>query len=1010
VKHSRLSRLLLIPTCVCALAVVAGAQRPKQRNAPSELTPLEQVRQMPPTTAPTAPVEPDASARQIENMKARTKQEASASQPAKPAAKRPASPPPTEASGQARRAPTPAEAPKVAFEKFTLPNGLQVILHVDRKLPIVHVNQWYHVGSKNEKPGRTGFAHLFEHMMFQGSKHAPDEYFSMAERAGANLREGGVNGTTDFDRTNYFATVPSGNLENLLWLESDRLATLLDVTDKKKLDNQRDVVKNERRQGLENQPYGRWFMLAFEGAFPSGHPYSWPVIGSQEDLTAASLEDVQEFFRRYYTPNNLSLVVAGDFDPAEAKRLVENYFGPIAPGPALDRPTRWIPTLTREKVFEVADRVSQDRTYMAWVGPEYFSPDDAALNLTARILTDGLSARLTKTLVYDRQLCSSVNAFPVSAEIAGMFVIVVTARPGMALPQIESVVTDEIAKLAKTGPTASELERVKTKQEFDFVSGLERIGGFGGKADLLNKYNTYLGDPGKFEEDLARFRRVTLADVRNAVDRWLNTRNRVLVRFRPEGSSRPSQTTLDRSKAPALGEDRPFRVPDVQRAALDNGLELYVVERTDLPKIAVSLVARAGAMTDPADKAGLAVMLGRTINLGTKTRQALEIENALGDLGTTLNAATGRQIATLSFEVLSRHVGAALGIMADVVQHASFPDAEVAREKKRQLDALAQQDKSPDAVAARVRAILAFGADHPYGRPAQGTTRSIESLTREDLIRFHRDYWKPGGAALIVVGDTTLAEATKLARQHFGAWSGGAPPDVPVPAPKPAASGRIYLIDRQDAAQTVVTQFMPAPKRQTEDAYPLRLADAVWGGGFGTRLNLNLREDKGYSYGVFSSLVQFREAGLWYAGGGVQTNKTTESVAEFDKELKALAGGTPISQEEFASARQRRTRGYAQEFESYSRIAGKIADLWSQGLPMSEIQREYEETGKATLAAVLAAANKYAKPERATLLLVGDRSKIEAGLRDLNVGEIVLLDVNGQPAGAPARPTAQPED
>ncbi len=345
--------------------------------------------------------------------------------------------------------------PKVEFEKYTLPNGLQVILHVDRKLPIVHVNQWFHVGSKNEKRGRTGFAHLFEHMMFQGSKNASDEYFVYAEKAGANLAEGGVNGTTSNDRTNYFATVPSGNLENLLWLESDRLATLLDTTDIKKLDEQRNVVKNERRQGLENQPYGRWFPLLFENTFDNGHPYSWPVIGSMEDLSAATLDDVKDFFRQYYTPNNLSLVIAGDFDPAEAKKLVAKYFGDLPPGAPLDRPARNVATLDGERVVEVNDRVSLERVYFGWPAPEYFSEGDTALDIAARILADGLSSRLNKALVYDKQLATQVSAFNVSLEIASVFVVQATARPGTSLSQIESGVTAEIARLAKEGPSSS---------------------------------------------------------------------------------------------------------------------------------------------------------------------------------------------------------------------------------------------------------------------------------------------------------------------------------------------------------------------------------------------------------------------------------------------------------------------------------------------------------------------------------------------------------------------------
>jgi zinc protease len=721
--------------------------------------------------------------------------------------------------------------PKVAFEKYTLPNGLQVILHVDRKLPIVHVNQWFHVGSKNEKPGRTGFAHLFEHMMFQGSKNVPGEYFTVAEAAGPNLQEGGVNGTTDTDRTNYFATVPSANLETILWVESDRLATLLDVTDQKKLDNQRDVVKNERRQGLENQPYGRWIDILFDQLFPRGHPYSWPVIGSMEDLSAASLDDVKEFFRRYYSPNNLSLVIAGDFDPAQAKALVEMYFGPIPPGPALDRPARWIPTLTSERVVEVADRVPQERTYMVWAGPEYFAPDDAALNMATRILTDGLSSRLNKTLVYDRQLCTAVNSFTLASEIAGGVVIQVTARPGASLAQIEKIVGDEVALLAKAGPTQAELDRARTKQEFEFISGLERIGGFGGKADLLNQYNVYLGDPGKFEEDLGRYRKLSVGDVRGAVDRWLNTRSRLLIRFHPETSGRPPPSTLDRSKQPPFGQDRPFTAPSVQTATLDNGLQLFVVERSDLPKVAFTLATRAGAVADPSGKAGLASLVIRAIDMGTPTRKALDIENALGDLGTTLAGNAGREYAFVSLEVLERNLSPALGIVSDVVQHATFPDAEVEREKKRQLDALGQQEKNGNAVAGRVRAMLTYGPEHPYGRPAQGLPRTVSAMTRADLVAFHRDRWKPGSSALVFVGDVSLAEATALARQHFGTWTGGAAAAVNVPAPAPAAPGRIYLVDRQDSAQTVVQQFLPAPRRDTADYYPLLLADAVWGGG-----------------------------------------------------------------------------------------------------------------------------------------------------------------------------------
>ena len=893
---------------------------------------------------------------------------------------------------------TDAAVPKIEFEKYTLPNGLDVILHVDRKLPIVHVNQWYHVGSKNEKLGRTGFAHLFEHMMFQGSKNAAGEYFTYVETAGANLREGGVNGTTSNDRTNYFATVPPGSLEYLLWLESDRLATLTEALDQTKLDNQIEVVRNERRQSLENQPYGRWYTLVAENLHPAGHPYSWSVIGSHEDLTAASLDDVKEFFLRYYTPNNLTLVVAGDFDVEEAKKLVAKYFGGIPAGPALDRPARFIPKLDGEKVVEVADRVPQERTYFVWPSPEAFGADEAALDIASTVLTDGLSSRLNKTLVYDRQLASNVSSFNWANEISGAYIVIATARPGASLEEIEKTVTAEISRLAKEGPTAAEVDRAKNKWEYGFVSQLERIGGFGGKADRLAQYNTFLGDPGYFDEDMARYRAVTPAAVKNAAAKWLDTQNRLLIRFRPETSSRAAGEPIDRAQIPALATDETFQVPTVQTAKLSNGMDLFVVERRDLPKVAVRLDTRAGAMADPAGKSGVAHMTIATIDMGTKTRKALEIEDALGNLGTELSGGASTEGALVGFEVLSRNLEPAMGIFADVVRNATFPASEFDREKKRHLDGLAQQSNNPNAVAARIRPMIMFGRNHPYGMPSQGLPSTVEAITRDDVAKFHADYWKPASSALAFVGDITLEQAKQLAEKYFGSWSGGAAPAVSIPPVQQANLADVYLIDRQDAAQTVVIQTVPAPPRGSDDYYTLRLVDSVWGGGgFGTRLNLNLREEKGYSYGVFSNFAPLSQAGAWWASGGVQTDKTKESLVEFRKELEALIGNKPIEAAELTTARERWTRGYSQQFESLGRIAGRVAEVWRMGLPMSELQREADEPTRISLDQVRAATKTYVRPGESTLILVGDRAKIEEGVRSLNLGDIVILDVEGNP-------------
>jgi zinc protease len=887
--------------------------------------------------------------------------------------------------------------PKIQFEKYRLPNGLQVILHVDRKLPVVHVNQWFHVGSKNEKVNRSGFAHLFEHMMFQGSKNAPGEYFSYVEKAGANLFTGGVNGTTNEDRTNYFATVPSPNLEYLLWLESDRIATLTDVLDKAKLDNQRDVVKNERRQGLENVPYGRWDTLVTENIFPARHPYSWTVIGSHEDLTAATADDVKDFFKTYYTPNNLSLVVAGDFDPAEAKRLVEKYFGPLPPGPSLDRPARNVTALAGEKIIEVNDRVPQERVYMNWVTPPRFEPGDGELDIISTVLTDGLSSRLNKTLVYDKQVASDVSAFQQSRELASVYTIIATARPGASLPQIEQIITDEIARLAKEGPTAAELNRAKVKLESQYISGLERIGGFGGKSDLLNLYNTYLGDPNKFDFDLGRYRNATAEGVRDTAARWLNTRNRLLVRFHPETSQLPQKADLDRSKQPPMGADKPYSAPEVKTAKLENGLEIFVVERRELPKVAVALSTRVGTAADPADKAGLVQLAYATMDMGTKTKNAIQIQDALGDLGTAIFAGPSRESSTTGFEVLKRNLVPAMTLFADVVLNPTYPASEIEREKKITLDNITQQMNDPNGIANRVRNMVVFGADHPYGRPGLGFTSTVARITPEDLARFHQTYLKPSNSALFFAGDITVAEATALARQHFGSWAGAAPPAQNIAAPQFASGGKVYLVNKPDAAQTVVLQVVGAPQRKSDEFYAFNLADAVWGGGFQSRLNLNLREQKGYSYGTFSNPVQYDRGSIWVAAGGVQTDKTKESLVEFVSELKAIAGGKPITAEELADAKGNRVRGYAQQFESLGQLVNQVAQLWANGLPLAELQRLPDETQRATLAAVNAAAAKYAVPGKSTLILVGDLSKIEAGVRELNLGEVVILDAEGRP-------------
>lgn len=918
------------------------------------------------------------------------------------------------------------DLPRVFFEKYTLPNGLQVILHVDRKLPVVHVNHWFHVGSKVERPGRTGFAHLFEHLMFEGSKHAPEGYFKYIEQAGGNLREGGVNGTTSNDRTNYFATVPSGNLEYVLWLESDRVATLEDALTRENFENQREVVRNERRQTTENQPYGRWYELVNEHLYPSGHPYSWPVIGRHEDLEAAGVDEVTEFFRTYYTPNNLSLVIAGDFDKGFARDLVARYYGALEPGPLLERQRRWVPSLAEGKIVEVTDRVPQARVHMIWPAPQRFEPEETALDAAAAVLGDGLSSRLEKLLVYDRRLCSEVSVFNYAREIAGLFGVIATVRPDCDVREVEDLVTGQIAKLASGGPTRDEVERARTVWEYQYVSSLERIGGFGGKADRLNESNTYKNDPGYFHVEHDRFRSLTGSKIAEAVKRWLVSRHGLTLRYFPDSLPRavgaagaaPAQEedeasaqaagdgsaqeesggVLDRSVVPALGSDTPFQTPEVHQEKLDNGLEVLVVEHHDLPKVAVSLNVKSGGVHDPPERCGMAQLMLQIMDKGTRGYGALDLDEALSRLGTVIGKSMHLESARIGLDVLTDKLSAAMALFADVARNPLFPEEELERERHRHLDHLKQQASHPQSLAQRLCPGLVFGEHHPYGRPVQGYASSVSEMSRYEIARAYEENWRPDQSALVFVGDITRDQAMKLSDQRFGSWSGDVRPAKEVPEPSPdRKSNRIYLVDRPGASQTVVCQFIDAPSRDTPDYHALRLVDAIWGGGFQSRLNLNLREEKGYTYGVSTSLGLLGVSGFWKVQTSIQADKTGEVVMELMSEMAGLGGERPVSEAELEEARTGRIRGYAQRFESLRRIAGTIGALWSSERPMTDMRDAVENLRSVTLEEVRSTARKYLDARRAGFLLVGDRAGIETQLADRGLPMPEMLDPEAQP-------------
>jgi zinc protease len=535
------------------------------------------------------------------------------------------------------------DLPELKYEKYELSNGLDVILHEDHAIPMVSVNLWYHVGSKNEKPGRTGFAHLFEHMMFQGSEHYDDDFFQAIEKIGGNN-----NGSTSEDRTNYWENVPSNYLEKMIWLEADRMGFLLPAMTQERLDNQKDVVKNERRQGLDNQPYAKSYELMLSLMFPEDHPYHHSVIGSMEDLSAASLEDVQEFFRLYYAPNNASLCITGDFDPAQVKQWIETYFGTIPPGAPIDRLENWVPRMTEVKRASAEDAVSLPRLYMEWHTPAYYAPGDAEFDLIANILSSGKNSRLYKTLVYEKQIAQDVSAYQSSAELSSTFNITVTAKEGHTLEEIEAEVDAILKEFLADGITEDELAHAKTTWEARFVRGLERIGGFGGRADKLNEYNVYLGDPGMLQWDMERYSKATSSGVMKYAREYLDLNGRGILYITPQGDPQPAVVDFDRLIEPGEADEPSFTPPSIQKATLSNGMDLMLVEDHKLPLVQVNIVLGSGWASDPVDRPGAGALTADLLDEGTESMSALEISDEVKRLGARLGTNSSFDNSTVS--------------------------------------------------------------------------------------------------------------------------------------------------------------------------------------------------------------------------------------------------------------------------------------------------------------------------------------------------------------------------
>ncbi|MGE0056931.1 MAG: M16 family metallopeptidase [Dehalococcoidia bacterium] len=878
----------------------------------------------------------------------------------------------------------------ITFEKYTLSNGLDVVLHVDKSIPVAAVNVWYHVGSQNEEPDRTGFAHLFEHLMFEGSKNHNREYFHPLQEVGAN-----INGSTSNDRTNYYENVPAEYLELALWLESDRMGYLLDAVDQHRLDVQRDVVKNERRQSYENRPYGLAGQEIRKALFPPSHPYHWQTIGSQEHLDAAALEDVHNFFKRFYAPNNASLSIAGDIDVDETKKLVERYFGDLTPAPAVARLQRWTPQLDSEVRLQLEDRVQLERVFFAWVGPPRFDADEAALDVLVSILAEGRSSRLHRSLVYEKQIARDVNAYFAAMEIAGEIRIDATVVPGKSVAEVEEGIFDELTKIQDAPPSDEEVQRAVNRIEAHYVRQLESVGGFGGRADLLNYFNVFAGDPGQLNQDLNRYLRVTPADVQRVAKQYFGP-GRVRLLITPLKQVTAGSSEVDRTQQPGAGRTRSFEPPVPQRLTVAGKYDLLVVEKREVPLVAAGVYFPGGSVLDPADKPGLTAFMGRLMTEGTRNRSSMDIADEGDFIAARPAVGVDREDIIISTEALTRHWPKALELLADVLLNPTFPENEVDRVRRERLTDLRRLKDDANAIADRVENGLLYGRDTPHGHPISGREESVEAFTRDEVVQQHQRLILEGKPTFFVVGDIDAATATQQLEDAFGAhpFKDSAPAPATIDATRQATT--IYLVDKPGAAQSVISASQLSVERTHADYVPLVVMNMVFGGQFTSRLNMNLREDKGYTYG-YRSRFDWRQTNSGYsAGGAVQTAVTKESLIETLKEFRELHADKPVTADEFERARLGIIRGFPPSFETPGQVLRRLLDLVHYGLPDDYFSHHVSRLTNVSLEDVHRVSAGHVDPSMLSIIVVGDRKVIEPGLLELNL-PIVHLDYEGRP-------------
>jgi zinc protease len=884
----------------------------------------------------------------------------------------------------------------IPYQQFTLNNGLRVVVTTDRKAPIVAVSVWYDVGSKHEPKGKTGFAHLFEHLMFNGSENAPGDFFEPLKQVGAT----DFNGTTYFDRTNYFETVPTAALDRALFLESDRMGFLTGAITQAVLDEQRGVVQNEKRQG-DNQPYGLAQYKITEGLFAPDHPYGHTTIGSMADLDAASLDTVKGWFKDHYGPNNAVLVLAGDIDVTKAKVLAEKYFGGIPRGSQATLPAAPIPTLKAPVSETIQDRVAAVMISRNWVVPGMNDKDGTALDVAGGVLGGLASSRLDTALVKKEKLAVSVSAYNSSFSQLGMFTIRAIVRPGVDPALVSKRIDEILADFLKTGPTADEVTRVATTGAAATIAGLESVGGFGGKAVTLAEGALYSNDPGFYKKQLVALAAQTPASVKAAADRWLSRpaytltvvpgpRGAYAEAVVPPKADVPPAPAVPfkgtRGTLPGVGTVAGLTFPSVERATLSNGIRLVYAQRSAVPITQMVMSFDAGIAADIATKLGTQQMALAMLDEGTRTRDSVTIAEARERLGAQIGSGSSADRTNVSFALPSVNLVPGVALFADVVRNPAYAEAEVARVKNQQLTAIQQELTNPQGLAARVMPKLVYGQTSPYAKAVgSGDPKAVAALTRADLVAFQQAWFRPEKATIFVTSDRPLADVRAALDRGFGNWQPvGAAGTKSFVSGTPSAA-KILLIDRPDSPQSLISVGFPTALKGTQDLLPVVTANDALGGSFLGRINMDLRESKHWSYGVQGRLAQSEFAAPYLINAPVQADQTGPSVAALRSDVGAFLSTQPMTQAEFDRAITGAIRALPGQFETSGAVLSAMQqnDLFKRPDDYyATITQRYQGM---TLPQLNGAIQAAIDPAKAIWVVVGDAKVVRPQLDSLGL-------------------------